>query len=74
MRSYGDTAQDALAYEVNEDFSKVIQQRMAFFSNDRSADPINRVRGELGEVRNIMIENIDKVCNAKCCRLSSPCG
>ena len=59
--SYGGSAQEVLAYELNTDFGKVIQDRMSFFSSDKAADPINRVRGELGEVRNIMIENIDKV-------------
>ena len=61
LRAHGDAAQDAVAYEFDESFSAVIQQRMEYFSKDRSADTINRVRGEISEVRNIMIENIDKV-------------
>lgn len=61
FRNHGGAAQESLAYELNEDFGTVIGERMSYYSSDRGADPINRVRGELGEVRNIMIENIDKV-------------
>ena len=38
------------------------QARMDFFSNDPKADTINRVRGEISEVRSVMVDNIDKVC------------
>jgi len=61
VRSHGEAAGTAAAYGLDEQFGHVIEDRMRFFATDRSADAINRVRGELGEVRNIMIENIDKV-------------
>eukprot|EP00878_Enallax_costatus_P029701 GHUV01032243.1.p4 GENE.GHUV01032243.1~~GHUV01032243.1.p4 ORF type:complete len:101 (+),score=28.54 GHUV01032243.1:854-1156(+) len=34
---------------------------MDYFSNDPSADVVNRVRGEITQVKDIMIENIEKV-------------
>ena len=34
---------------------------MDFFSNDPKADTIKRVRGEISEVRSVMVDNIDKV-------------
>ena len=34
---------------------------MAYFSNDASSDTINRIRGEISEVKSIMVENIEKV-------------
>jgi len=61
VRSHGEAAEQSAAYGLDEQFGHVIEDRMRFFSTDKSADAINRVRGELGEVRNIMIENIDKV-------------
>ncbi len=33
---------------------------MDFFSNDPKADTIKRVRGEISEVRSVMVDNIDK--------------
>lgn len=52
---------EAVAYELNMEFSRVLAQRMEFFSSDNKADAISRVRGEISEVKNIMIENIEKV-------------
>lgn len=34
---------------------------MHYFVNDPNADTINRVRGGVAEVKNIMVENIEKV-------------
>ena len=34
---------------------------MQYFANDPNADAINRVRGGVAEVKNIMVENIEKV-------------
>lgn len=58
---FGDSAQGAVAYEYNTDFSQVLHDRGVFFSENPRADTINRVRGELAEVKNIMVENIEKV-------------
>ncbi|GLC35106.1 hypothetical protein PLESTB_000555000 [Pleodorina starrii] len=57
---YGAAAKDAVAYEYNNEFSRVLGERAAAFS-DPAADAINRVKGELHEVKHIMIENIEKV-------------
>lgn len=54
-------ARDGYAYSLDESFKPVLEDRLKFFSRSNEADAINRVRGELGHVRNIMIENIDKV-------------
>jgi vesicle-associated membrane protein 7 len=51
----------AVAYEYNTDFSPIMAQRMEYFSNDPKADTISRVRGEIMEVKHIMIENVEKV-------------
>jgi len=64
LSAYGpEAAQYAVAYEYNTEFSGVLQQRMRYFANDPNADAINRVRGGVAEVKNIMVENIEKVCS-----------
>ncbi|XP_057534276.1 vesicle-associated membrane protein 714 [Amaranthus tricolor] len=61
MKNYGKIAQYAPAYAVNDEFSRVLHQQMEFFSSNPSADTINRVRGEVNEIRTIMVENIEKI-------------
>ncbi|DBA72146.1 TPA: hypothetical protein ACH3X2_010868 [Trebouxia sp. C0005] len=62
LSAYGpEAAQYAVAYEYNTEFSSVLHQRMRYFANDPNADAINRVRGGVAEVKNIMVENIEKV-------------
>ncbi|KAL5721187.1 hypothetical protein ACHQM5_013779 [Ranunculus cassubicifolius] len=61
MKNYGKVAQSAPAYAMNDEFSRVLHQQMEFFSSNPSADTLNRVRGEVGEIRTIMVENIEKI-------------
>jgi vesicle-associated membrane protein 7 len=35
---------------MNDEFSRVLSQQMDFYSNDASADQINRMKGELSQV------------------------
>ena len=58
---FGELVYTAPAYEHNAAFSGVLQERMEFYSSNQKADTINRVRGEISEVKNVMIQNIDKV-------------
>jgi vesicle-associated membrane protein 7 len=60
-KTYGRVAQTALAYAMNDEFSRVLSQQMEYFSSNPNADTINRVRGEIAEVKSVMVENIDKV-------------
>ncbi|KAL8543954.1 hypothetical protein ACS0TY_004486 [Phlomoides rotata] len=48
-------------YLQTDEFSRVIGQQMEYYSNDPNTDRINRLKGEMSYVRNVMIENIDKV-------------
>lgn len=50
MKTYGRMAQTALAYEMNDEFSRVLHQQMEYFSSNPNADTINRVKGEIAEV------------------------
>jgi hypothetical protein len=51
MKIYGEKAYTALAYEMNDEFSRVLHQQMEYFSTNRNVDTLNRVKGELNEVR-----------------------
>ncbi|MCO5552164.1 hypothetical protein L7F22_005674 [Adiantum nelumboides] len=61
LKAYGRTCRTALAYAMNDEFSRVLAQQMEYFSNDPSADSINRMKGEINQVQYVMLENIDKV-------------
>uniref|UniRef100_J3MBQ9 V-SNARE coiled-coil homology domain-containing protein n=1 Tax=Oryza brachyantha TaxID=4533 RepID=J3MBQ9_ORYBR len=61
VKTYGRAALTSLAYGMNDEFSRVLSQQMDYYSNDPNADRINRMRGEISQVRNVMIDNIDKV-------------
>ncbi|KAJ9546470.1 hypothetical protein OSB04_019013 [Centaurea solstitialis] len=60
VRTYGRAVLSAQAYGMNDEFSRVLSQQMEYYSNDPNADRINRLKGEMGQVRTVMIENIDK--------------
>ncbi|XP_072964432.1 vesicle-associated membrane protein 714 [Typha angustifolia] len=61
LKNYGRIASSALAYAMNDEFSRVLHQQMEFFSSNPSADTLNRVRGEVSEIHTIMVENIEKI-------------
>uniref|UniRef100_A0A1J3GR17 Vesicle-associated membrane protein 711 n=1 Tax=Noccaea caerulescens TaxID=107243 RepID=A0A1J3GR17_NOCCA len=61
VRTYGRAVHSAKAYAMNDVFSRVLSQELEYYSNDPNADRINRIKGEMKEVRGVMIENIDKV-------------
>ncbi|MCO5557720.1 hypothetical protein L7F22_011291 [Adiantum nelumboides] len=61
LKAYGRMCRTALAYAMNDEFSRVLAHQMEYFSNDPSADSINRMKGEINQVRYVMLENIDKV-------------
>ncbi|XP_071693410.1 vesicle-associated membrane protein 711-like [Rutidosis leptorrhynchoides] len=61
VRTYGRAVLSAQAYGMNDEFSRVLNQQMEYYSNDPDADRINRLKGEMGQVRTVMIQNIDKV-------------
>ncbi|CAL1375022.1 unnamed protein product [Linum trigynum] len=61
VRTYGRSVHSAQAYGMNDEFSRVLSQEMEYYSSDPNADRMNRLKGEMNQVRNVMIENIDKV-------------
>lgn len=58
--SYGDRAQTAIAFAMNESFAPILQKRMEYY-NDAAADQFDRINKNMDEVRNIMTQNIEDV-------------
>ncbi|KAE8675872.1 VAMP712 protein [Hibiscus syriacus] len=61
VKTYGSAIRSALPYAMNEEFSRVMCQQMDRFSSDPNADRLNRLKGEISQVRSAMIENIEKI-------------
>jgi len=59
--AYGDRGKTALAFGMNEDFSRVMKNLMDYYSNNPNADKISTLKGEVDEVKNVMVQNIEKV-------------
>jgi len=59
--SYGDLGRSATAFGMNADFSRVLQIKMDYYSNNPSADKVSKVKGEIDEVKSVMVQNIEKM-------------
>jgi vesicle-associated membrane protein 7 len=55
-----DRANTALSYGMNE-FAKVIEKQMKYFSNNPNVDKIKQVHGEVEQVKDVMVTNIERV-------------
>ncbi len=62
-RKYGmDVPQRAIAFSLNEEFSKVIQERMDYYNSAGSnVDGLSAVKNQIEDVKGVMVENIEKV-------------
>ncbi|KAJ2950748.1 hypothetical protein O0L34_g9008 [Tuta absoluta] len=56
---FGDTAQTAIPYAMNSEFARVLATEMKHYTESRDLDTISRVHGELDELKNIMVKNIE---------------
>lgn len=61
VATYGDRGKTAIAFAFNADFQRVIQQYMEKYNSLGQTDRISKVKNEISEVTNVMINNIDKV-------------
>ncbi|KAH7861641.1 hypothetical protein Vadar_028792 [Vaccinium darrowii] len=61
VRTYGRAILSAPAYAMNDEFSRILSQQIDHYNNDPNADRINRLKGEMSQVRVAMIDNINKV-------------
>jgi len=54
----------AIAFSYNEEFSKVLENRMDFFNSDQAdfqVDNIGAVKSQIEDVKDVMVQNIEKV-------------
>jgi len=52
----------AIAFSMNDQFSKIIGSRMDYFNSDNPAiDGIANVKNQIDEVKDVMVQNIEKV-------------
>ena len=58
---YGSQALTAIAFSMNEEFSPVLKKEMEFYNNNPEADAVTKVKGQIEDVKNVMVENIEKV-------------
>lgn len=58
---YGAGAQSALSFAVNSEFSRVLMNQMKYFSDSKEVDVVSRVEGEIDELKDIMVRNIENI-------------
>ena len=58
--TFGDSGQTAVAFAMQQEFSKTLQSQMDYF-NEVKNDEMDRVQVQLDEVKQVMVENISKV-------------
>lgn len=59
-----EAAQTAIAFAMNEDFKNVIAERMEFYNSDQAdkgLDNIGAVKSQIDEVKDVMVQNIERV-------------
>lgn len=60
-QAYGERGRTAMAYSMNEDFSRVLSKQMDHYSSSGDVDKIERVKADMDDVKNVMVDNIEKV-------------
>lgn len=51
----------AIAFSMNAEFSRVMEDRLNYFNDNPNADSFGKVKGQLDEVKGVMVDNIEKV-------------
>ncbi|XP_011493996.1 PREDICTED: vesicle-associated membrane protein 7 [Ceratosolen solmsi marchali] len=58
---YSDGALTALPYAMNTEFGRILANEMKHYSESKDLDTISKVHGELDELKDIMVKNIDNL-------------
>ena len=58
---YGTQGLTAIAFSMNDEFSHILKKEMDYFNNNPEADAVSKVKGQIEDVKNVMVENIEKV-------------
>ena len=60
VAAYGSRAKTAIAYAMPE-FARTLADRMTYFNDNPAADSFGKVKDQLAEVKDVMVENIERV-------------
>jgi len=60
LDTYGYIIADAIQYQM-EEFKETLRERMDFFNHDPTADKISMVRENAERVKDVMVENMQKI-------------
>lgn len=63
IQTYGLTVATAIAYAMNTEFSRTLAHEMKHYSETRDIDAIGRVHGQIDELKDIMVKNIENITN-----------
>eukprot|EP00043_Microstomoeca_roanoka_P000942 m.30084 g.30084 ORF g.30084 m.30084 type:complete len:246 (-) comp10576_c0_seq1:542-1279(-) len=58
---YKSRARSSITYGLNRDFSPILQRQMAQYNRKANDDALTRAREEVEQVKDIMVQNIEKV-------------
>jgi vesicle-associated membrane protein 7 len=61
LATYGLTAATALPYAMNTDFSRIMSAEMKKCNESGDYDSIQRVHGQIDELKDIMVKNIENI-------------
>lgn len=64
LKKYGtEKPQKAIAFAMNEAFSPILKARMEYYNTDKNptVDNISSVKNQIEEVKDVMVQNIEKV-------------
>jgi vesicle-associated membrane protein 7 len=61
LSMFKNTYRTAMAFGMNEEFSRVLQRQMEYFSYDPSVDKMATVQKKVDETKKVMVENIERV-------------
>ncbi|KJE97732.1 vesicle-associated membrane protein [Capsaspora owczarzaki ATCC 30864] len=59
--TYKARARTAFAYGLNRELAPILKQQMEYYSQNPNSDRINQVRNEIAQVKDVMVQNIEKV-------------
>lgn len=60
---YGLTVATAISYAMNTEFARTLAAQMRQFNEGQEQDAISRVNGEIDELKDIMVKNIENITN-----------
>uniref|UniRef100_A0A8D8G6Q1 Vesicle-associated membrane protein 7 n=1 Tax=Culex pipiens TaxID=7175 RepID=A0A8D8G6Q1_CULPI len=63
IQTYGLTVATAIAYAMNTEFSRTLAHEMKHYSESREVDAISQVHGQIDELKDIMVKNIENITN-----------